>query len=105
MLTNNTHILKTCDAYGWSRFAPTDEVKAFTEGNAIHTGMYFVVTDNYFPLKGNGWYFDEVVEKAIGYNLIMWDDIKYQVNASHSLPPTHFKQFVDEMFNLVRGCA
>ena len=65
-----THILKTCDAYGWSRFALTDGVKGFTQGSTIDTGMYFVVTDMYFPLKGNGWYFDDVVEKAIGYNLI-----------------------------------
>ena len=60
--------------------------------------MYFVVTDNYFPLKGSGWYFDDVVAKAIGYNLIKREDIKYQVKASYALQPTHFRQFVDKVY-------
>ena len=76
------------------------KVKVFTKGSTIDTGMYFVVTDNYFPLKGNAWYFDDVVEKAIGYNLIKREDIKHQVKASYSLKPTHFKQFVDEVYEI-----
>eukprot|EP00973_Karenia_brevis_P045230 6264827-Karenia_brevis.AAC.1 len=66
----------TGDVYGWSIFKPTDEVEQF-DGN-IETGMYFIVTLNYFPLKGNGWYFDDTVEKALKYSLISKEDIKYQ---------------------------
>ena len=36
----------------------------------IDTVMYFIVTSNYFPLNGNGWYFDDTVDKALKYNLI-----------------------------------
>ena len=53
----------TSDTYGWSIFKPTDEVKAFD--GTIETGMCFVITNNSFPLKGNGWCFDDTVEKSI----------------------------------------
>ena len=54
--------------YGWSMFTPTDEVKPFD--GTIDAGMYFIETDNCFPLKGNGWYYDDTIEKALNYNLI-----------------------------------
>ena len=85
------------DTYGWSIFKPTDEVKPFD--GTIETGMYFVATSNYFPLKGNGWYFDDTVEKALTYNLITQEDIKYQVKASCSLEQYHFKQFVKDVYD------
>ena len=92
-----THILMTGDVYGWSIFKPTDEVEQF-DGN-IETGMYFIVTLNYFPLKGNGWYFDDTVEKALKYSLISKEDIKYQVKASCSLEQYHFKEFVKDVYD------
>ena len=54
-----THILMNSDVYGWSIFKPTDEVKPLD--GTIETGMYFVTTSHYFPLKGNGWYIDDTV--------------------------------------------
>ena len=56
------------DTYGWSIFKPIDEVKTF-DGTS-ETGMYFVITSNYFLVKGNGWYFDDTVEKSIKRALI-----------------------------------
>jgi hypothetical protein len=35
-----------------SLYTPTDEVKHFD--GVIDTGLYYVETNNYFPLKGNG---------------------------------------------------
>ena len=90
-----THILMNGDTYGWPIFMPTDEVKPFD--GTIETGMYFVTTSNYFPLKGNGWYFDDTVEKALKYTLIKRDNIKYQVKSSCSLKQYHFKQFVKDV--------
>ena len=60
--------------------------------------MYFVTTSNYFPLKGNGWYFDDTVEKALKYTLIKKENIKYQVKSSCSLRQYHFKQFVKDVY-------
>ena len=86
-----------CDKYGWSMFSPTDEVKPFD--GTIDTGIYFIETDCYFPLKGNGWYFDGVVEKALKYKLIGKSKIKYQVLASIKLKREHFKQFINEVYD------
>ena len=91
-----TNILMNSDTYGCSIFKPTDEVKTFD--GTIETGMYFVVTSNYFPLKGTCWYFDDTVEKAIEYSLITQEDIKYQVKASCSLEQYHFEQFVKNVY-------
>ena len=58
-----TSILRSCDTFGRSVFNPTDEVKTFNAISYIETGLNFIETYNSFPLKGNGWYFDGVVEK------------------------------------------
>ena len=81
-----------CDTYGWSLFTPTDEVKPFD--GTIDAGMYCIETDNCFPLRGNGWYYDDTVEKALNYNLIKTENIKYQLKASYTLKQHHFEQFV-----------
>ena len=70
-----TRILRSCDGFGWSIFNPTDEVKRYDPTTDIETGLYFIETSNSFPLKGNGWYFDGVVEKALRYELITKEDI------------------------------
>ena len=81
-----------CDEYGWCKLMPTDEVKPFD--SSIDTGLYFVSTTNYRPLRGNGWYFDDTVEQALKHNIISETDIIYQNKPSYVLPPDHFKQFV-----------
>ena len=86
-----------CDKYGWSQFAPTDEVKDFD--GTIDTGIYFIETDIYnYVLQGNGFYFDDTVEKLLKYKLITKSNIKYQVKASYSFLPNHFEKFVHENF-------
>ena len=87
-----TNILMKGDKYGWSKFMPTDQAEIYD--GKIEPGMYFIETENYRPLKGNGWYWDIVVEKALNYGLIDHDDIKYQVKSSNQLDSDHFKKFV-----------
>jgi hypothetical protein len=91
-----TNILCNCDAFGWSLYTPTDEVKHFD--GVIDTGLYYVETNNYFPLKGNGWYFDDTVEKAIKYKLINQENIIYQLKPSFTLKPNHFEGFIKDVY-------
>jgi len=91
-----TNILCNCDSFGWSIYAPTDEVKPFD--GVIDTGLYYVETNNYFPLKGNGWYFDDTIEKAITYKLIKYENIIYQLKPSFTLKPNHFEAFVHDVY-------
>ena len=98
-----TSILRSCDDFGWSLFNPTDEVKRYDSIADIETGLYFVETSNSFPLKGNGWYFDSVVKKALTYKLITKEDIKYYIKPSRILKQDHFYNFVSEIYDIF-GC-
>ena len=84
-----TRILRSCDDFGWSIFSPTDEIKTFNPIADIETGLYFIETSNSFPLKGNGWYFDGVVDKALKYYLFTKEDIKYYIKPSHIRKQDH----------------
>ena len=92
-----TNILLRCDKYGWCKFTPMDEVQPF-DGN-IETGIYYVETDNYFLLKGNGWYFDDTIEKSVQYKIINHDDIKYQLKPSYVLSGNHFEEFIYDVYD------
>ena len=92
-----TSILRSCDDFGWPIFNPTDDVKRYP-GENIETGLYFVEASNGFPLKGNGLYFDSVVEKALTYELITKEDITYYIKPSHILKQDHFYKFVSEIY-------
>jgi hypothetical protein len=87
-------VLSTCnnDEYGWAQFTPTDETKPFD--GTITTGSYYIETDNCFPLHGNGFYSDAVINQLLLDNSIKPGDIKYQIKASKSKPPDFFKDFV-----------
>ena len=98
-----TSILRSCGTLGWSIFNPTDEVKTFNPISYIETGLYFIETYNSFPLTSNGWYFDGVVDKALNYELITKEDIKYYIKPSHILKQDHFYNFVSDIYDIF-GC-
>ena len=92
------HILTVCDQFGWSIFTVLDEVQHFD--GTIATGIFYVETTCGFPLRGNGWYFDGVVNDALDLSLIQPSDIKYQVKASLKLDRRHFHSFVQDIFKM-----
>ena len=99
-----TSIIRSCDDFGWSLFSPTDEVNTFNPIADTETGLYFIETSNSFPLKGNGWYFDGVVEKALKYELITKEDIRYYIKPSHILKQDHFYNFVSDIYDIFGWC-
>ena len=62
--------------------------------------MYVIETDNHFPLKGSGWYFDSVVDKAIKYNIITKENIKYCIHPSTILKQDNFSAFVYRIYKI-----
>lgn len=97
------YVLSTCnnDQYGWSQYAPTDEIQSFD--GVITTGSYYIETDNCFPLRGNGFYSDAVINQLLLDNSIKLDDIKYQLKASKSKPYDFFKDFVHSVARIFNG--
>ena len=47
-----------------------DEVKLFDTSMSIEAGVYFVETDNYFPLRGNGWHSHATVNYVLDKDII-----------------------------------
>jgi hypothetical protein len=43
-----------------------DEPEVFDKASVIIEGLYYIETDSYFPLRGNGWYYHSLVQ----YNIV-----------------------------------
>jgi hypothetical protein len=48
-----------------------DEVKPFDISMSIDAGIYFVETDNYFPLRGNGWYSHAMIDYVSNKHILI----------------------------------
>ena len=58
-------------------------------------GLYYVQTDNPFPMRGNGWYYEPMIEYCFENKLITPTDIKYVINSSLTIEANHCKKFID----------
>jgi hypothetical protein len=96
-------ILRNCGSFGWCRYTPTDEVRAFRLADVIETGFYYIETDNVFPCRGNGWYCDSFINEILQMGIITKDDIKYQIKSSNVLPNDFFQEFVDDVASTFSG--
>lgn len=85
--------------YRWPVFTIFDKVERYS-GEALGCGYYYVETDNYLPLRGNGWYSRALIEYAQKQGIKM--NIKYKLMASESLPADYFNDF---FMYLVRECG
>jgi predicted GIY-YIG superfamily endonuclease len=83
---------------GWAVYSATDNIEKY-EKEDIVTGFYYVESENYFPLKGNGIYSGELVQFCLDENIITKDDIKYSFIPSDKLAGDHFTNFVDDIFD------
>lgn len=58
-------------------------------------GVYYIETNNYLPLRGNGWYYYPVVEYCLNNNIIESSQIKYTIQSSFSIESNYYNQFID----------
>jgi len=71
-----------------------------TEYNGqTRAGLYFVETESYFPLRGNGWYYEPMIQYCLEQNIIKSDNIKYVVKASLSIDAKHYNSFIDMLYS------
>ena len=61
-------------------------------------GLYYVETQQHFPLRGNGWYYLPMIEYCLTNNLIATSDIKYVVKASLSVDANYYNKFIDYVY-------
>ena len=68
------------------------------DGGDIKCGYYFVESDNYFPLRGNGWYNYTLVNYCIEQNIKI--KITHQFTSSYTLKHDHFKNFSEYLISV-----
>jgi len=61
------------------------------DGGSIKCGYYFVESENYFPLRGNGWYNYTLINYCIEQDIKI--KITHQFTSSYTLNNDHFKGF------------
>ena len=69
----------------------------------IQCGYYFVETDNYFPMRGNGWYNYTMVKYCIDQKINM--KITHQFIPSFTIKNDYFKGFAEHLLSLADGSS
>ena len=57
----------------------------------IKCGMFYVVTENTYPFRGTGWYYEPLVKYGLELNIISIINIKLEFIPSKPLPHDYFK--------------
>ena len=82
--------------YEWPIFTVMDSVLPFD--GVVKCGFYYVESKVNFPLRGNGWYSQPIVEYCLKEGIIKSMAIKYQIIPSITLKPDYFRSFIDNVY-------
>ena len=86
------HALYT-NKYDFPVFTTYDTVEIYDDKGYDRPGLYFITTDNYFPLVKNHWYNSSALQQASERNIKF--EVKFQVIASDIIKYDYFKNFID----------
>jgi hypothetical protein len=81
--------------YDYCVFNVMDDVEVFDINTEIIEGSYYIETDNYFPLRGNGWYYHSLTSYCLDNSIISRNNIKYVVYASSTLKHNYYNGFIE----------
>jgi hypothetical protein len=81
--------------YDYCVFNVMDDPKEFNINMEIREGLYYIESDNFFPLRGNGWYYHSLVGHCLDNSVITRNDIKYVIYASSTLKHDHYNGFIE----------
>ena len=79
--------------YDFPVFTVMDTVEKYD--GQCGSGLYYIESDNYLPMRGNGWYYYPVVDHLLKYDIIKPYQIKYVVLSSLSIPGNYYNEFID----------
>jgi hypothetical protein len=66
--------------------------------NQHGAGVYYIESSNYFPLRGNGWYYYPMVEYCLTNNIIAKSDIKYCIISGLTIPKDYYTEFIEYVY-------
>ena len=82
--------------YEWAVYSVMDDVCNFD--GEVKCGFYYVETTSYFPMRGNGWYSQPMIEYCLANKIIEKSNIKYQLLPSMKLNSDYFNEFIDSVY-------
>jgi hypothetical protein len=77
----------------WIVFGVLDYVEEYDGQGIDRVGNFYVTTENFFPMSGNGWYTFGLLKDCQDRNIEF--EPKYQVIASSELPADYFKNVLE----------
>ena len=80
-------------------FTVMDKIQIFNKDESLNTGIYYIETKKYFPLRGNGWYSLPMIEYCLNNKIIKLDDIKYCVQCLVTIPSYYYNEFIDYCYD------
>ena len=80
--------------YDFPLFTVMDQPKPYT-GARLKPGLYYVETESYFPMRGNGWYSQPMIEFCLAQEYITKHQIKFVIESSLTIPANYFNEFID----------
>ena len=76
-------------------FTVFDKVRNYHERDNIKAGLYYVESGNYKPMRGNGWYYHNMIEYCLDNKIITHDNIKYEIISSLTIPANYYNEFIE----------
>ena len=70
-----------------------DNFEVYT--NQTGAGVYYIKTDNYFPMRGNGYYYFNMVDYCLKNKIITNDNIKFVLKANLTLPANYYNKWIN----------
>ena len=67
--------------------------------NQTGAGLYYVESDNYFPKRGNGWYYEPMINYCLTNDLMTANIIKYVVLSSLIVKGNHYNGLNDYLYS------
>ena len=76
-------------------FTVFDKVNPYEKREYIQPGLYYIESKNYMPLRGNGFYYHNMIKYCLENNIISHDDIKYEIISSLTIPANYYNEFIE----------
>ena len=83
--------------YNYPQFTVMDKVEEY-KGDHSRAGKYYVECKRYFPLRGNGFYSQPMIEYCLNIGVIQESDIKYVMYSGCEIKHNYFNNLIDHYY-------
>ena len=88
--------------YDYCVFTVFDKVEEF-KGTKIRPGLYYIESENYMPLRCNGWYYHNMIVYCLQNDIIKLENIKFVIKSSLTLKKDYYNKFIDYCYSNIKN--